>query len=373
MSTVLGDPGRLEAYTEATVRAVPAALHAVARYGAAVRAYNAAAPNDLGTTVNDNSTPIGAQLDLLAELDRAPAAFAFALRHLDRLQLDDGIWLRARTTQQEWFDALTEAWLDDPYAPVDQLLDDARRSLDTSLRWPWNGGALRTDPTTPQWWSGTAIGTAATAVDKVWREWGVGVRGHHRGGGWVAPHGRWRPGWADRLNPRIGRATTWRRVLPYARWTGRALPLVPGVLQLVDDLDDPTLTTGDRIARTATTTVLEGGGGVAGGVAGAKLGAVIGTAVAPGVGTVVGAVAGGVLGGMAGSEVGGWISDNVQGLVEEAGDALDAVSDWGGDALDTVTDWGDDALDTATGWGGDAVDAASDLGGDLLDGLGDLF
>jgi hypothetical protein len=72
----------------------------------------------------------------------------------------------------------------------------------------------------------------------------------------------------------------------------------------------PGMSTETRIARVATTAVVEGGSAAAGGWGGAWAGAEVGAAVgsfAGPVGTVVGGVAGGVIGGFAGSKAGAYL------------------------------------------------------------------
>jgi hypothetical protein len=350
VSRVFGDPDRLEAFTAEVTPTVPEARRAVEDYGAAVAAYVAAGPNDLGAGLEDLSRVIVPELDLLREVDQAPAAFAFALRNLDHLR--GGIVDGVRITDMERFEALAAARLQHPDADPWAVIQTAEASVDESWILPWDDRySWSADPTSPAWWTTTAIGTAQRTVRDVWRTWGVSVSEHYRGETFVGAHGRWRPGWADRLNPTIGSASSWRRALPYARVANRALPFLPGVDQYVQDRGDTTLTTGDRVARVTTTTALEGGGGVVGGAAGAKggalVGAAIGTAIVPGVGTAVGGVVGGiggaVGGGIVGAEIGSTINQNVQGAVSAAGEGIDR-------AIDTLTDVGGSVTSTVSGW-----------------------
>lgn len=362
MTTISGDAASLEGYTDDTALLVAFMRDAVADCDEVITRFNSARPNDLGNVIPDVTTLIDADLDLLAEIDRAPAAFAFALRNLDTLSFETDPWLRTHLTSQEWFDALSAAWLNDPLAPTDDLVADAQRLADTSINLPWDKGWGRwasEKVSDPLWWSTTAIGGAATSVDEVYKRLAVAVSGYYRGSTYVAPHARWRPGLAARLNPVLGPASTWRCLAPWARRIGIAGGTVPGIEQAVRDWNDPTLTTGDRIARTGTTTALEGGFGIGGGIAGAKLGgaggAAIGTLIFPGPGTVIGgaigAVGGGIIGGLAGSDFGGFINDNVQGGVELLGDGIDAGLEFGGEALDRL----------------------GDVGGGIVDDIGSLF
>ena len=340
MSRVLGDPDALEAYTAEVRQSVDDASSAVDGYSTAVASFNSASPNDLGTSITNLAVVIEADLDHLAELDRAPAAFAFALRNIDHL--DTGGWNWVRVTDLERFDALATAWLNNPDASEQDIIAAAHGELDTSIVWPWNDeGEWVNDPTSATWWASTAIGVSTKTVQEVWSTWGVDVRGHYRGNTHVDGHGRWRPGWAQRLNPALGRASSWQRAFRHSRVLGRVVPFLPGVEQVISDWNDPTLTTGDRIARTGFTLGLEGGlgalGAFGGAIGGAALGGLIGTFTAsPVVGTAIGgaagAVGGAMIGGSIGAEVGGFINDNVQGLVESAGRGIDSV-------IDTVTSW----------------------------------
>lgn len=359
MTTIGGDPARLEDYSQDAVRMMTSMVDAVADGAEAIARFNAARPNDLGSTIPDIAPLVEADLDLLAQIDRAPEAFAFALRNLDTLDLATNPLLRIQLTSEEWLDALSAAWLNDPDAPLDDLVADAESLADRSLKLPWDRGwgAWGSEKANdPLWWSTSGIGGAATSVDEVYKRLAVAVSGYYRNGTFVAPHARWRPGLAPRLNPVLGGASNWRRLAPWARRVAVAGALVPGAEQIIKDWNDPTLSTGDRIARTGTTTLLEGGGGIAGGIGGAKLGgmggAAIGTMIFPGPGTLIGgaigAIGGGIVGGLVGSEVGGFINDNIQGGVEALGDGIDAGLEFGGDALDTMGD-GLDALGDGIG------------------------
>jgi hypothetical protein len=352
MSRVFGDPDRLEAFTAEVTPTIGPTHGAVDDAATAVAAFNRADPNDLGSSLTDLAPVVRADLDLLLELDQAPAAFAFALRNLDELRTDT--WNRVRADDLARFEALVTARLRDPYGGRSRVLEAAHAELDTSIVFPWHDeGSWAADPTAPVWWASTTIGAAERTVREVWDRFGVEVRGHYRGSTWVDAHGRWRPGWAGRLNPRIGRADGWRRTLPWARRVGRVLPAVPGVVQYVEDQDVAGLTTGDRVARAGAAALLEGGGAVAGGAAGAKVGAAIGggigTFILPGVGTAVGgavgAVVGGVIGGWAGGEAGSSAFDSLQGSISSIGSGIDT-------AIDGVTDVGGSVVSTVRGWFG---------------------
>jgi hypothetical protein len=367
VSRVFGDPERLEAYTAEVTPAVGEARGAVEDYRAAVLAFNAAGPNHLGNSLVDLARVVLPDLDHLDELDQAPAAFGFALRHVD--QLRDGLGNRIQLTDLERFEALAAARMNDPHGAPAEVVAAASDSLEVGLRWPWGDEATwAADPTSAQWWATTALGATHTTIKETWRRLGVDVRSHYRGTTRVDAHGRWLPGNADLLNRTIGQASSWQRSYRYARPLGRVLPILPGVDQAMEDRHDPSLTTGQHIARTGSRTAFEGGGGAvgaAGGAAGGAIaGAFVGSAV-PVVGTVIGgaagAVIGGIGGGIIGTEVGSTINDNVQGAVQTVGDGIDEVIDLGSQAIDSVTDvgsavvggvndLGSSAAETVSGW-----------------------
>jgi len=108
--------------------------------------------------------------------------------------------------------------------------------------------------------------------------------------------------------------------------------VLAGAGQAMEDADDASLTTGDRVARVGMTTLWEGGGGVVG----AYVGAAVGQALIPI--PVVGAVIGGAVGGWIGGEVGGAVNDNVAGATEALGNTVDDALDLGGDLLDSMGD-----------------------------------
>jgi hypothetical protein len=230
-------------------------------------------------------------------------------------------------------------------------VEEALAGLDTSPILPWHDeGSWAADPSSPLWWTTTSIGAAERTVTEVWSRLGVEVRGHYRSGTWVDAHGRWRAGQAGPLNARIGPAQRWRRAQPWARRSGRFLPGLPGVLQYLEDQDDPSLTTGDRLARASSAVVLESGGAFVGGAAGVKVGAIAGAAAGtavPVVGTAVGAVVGAVVGGLIGSgvgaELGNTAKDNLRGAIGSAGrridPVIDAVTDVGGSVVSSVRSW----------------------------------
>lgn len=83
MEQVRGVPELLDAYSHHTLPVLERVREVLDRYAEAVAAFNAADPNDLGTTFVDRSADLLGTIDALELLDRIPAAFAAALRDLD--------------------------------------------------------------------------------------------------------------------------------------------------------------------------------------------------------------------------------------------------------------------------------------------------
>jgi len=342
VSRISGDPDRLAAYTAATLPQVNALRVLVGEYADAVAACNAA-PDDLGSTVPDRSGAIDAALDDLHDLDRLPGAFGEALRVVDRFAtaLPAGLdWLGIAGTREERLLALTEARLQDPFAGEAQLFAAAEDRLRHGVVWPWRDGVLpwlAEGPTSSAWWTGTIVGLGTSVVDgaaKPTRQRGllVPVRGHPSRGGWIDAHHRWRPGYARVMN-RFASANTAARWGPRIGRAGNVAGVVlAGAGQAMEDADDASLTTGDRVARVGMTTATEG----VVGAAGAYVGAAVGQALIPI--PVVGAVIGGAVGGWIGGEVGGAANDNLAGATETLGNTIDDALDLGGDVLDSMGD-----------------------------------
>lgn len=191
--------------------------------------------------------------------------------------------------------------------------------------------------------TGHATGATVTIVDEVGKRT-VRIDGYTRADGTqVRGHARWPQGTADRMR-HLGSATVWREAMehPATRTIGRTAPWAfAGATQTIEDWEDPTLTRGDRIARTGSAVALEGGGAVVGGLAGAKAGALIGAgvgSVVPGVGTAVGGIVGGIVGalgvGYLGGQAGAYVHEHVaDDLIDDLGDRVDV---WLGDAPATL-------------------------------------
>ena len=103
------------------------------------------------------------------------------------------------------------------------------------------------------------------------------------------------------------RAQAVARAANIARWT-RFAPAVgatiDGVAQTMEDANNTSLTTGNRVARTTATVAIDGAGAWAGAVAGASVGAEVGALVGVwfgGVGAAPGAAIGSAIGGAAGA------------------------------------------------------------------------
>ena len=132
-----------------------------------------------------------------------------------------------------------------------------------------------------------------------------------------------------------------------SRWAGRAGGVVTGLTsgwsQWQADADDPTLDTGERVDRAATTAAATGLTAWGGATGGAWAGGAIGTAICPGVGTVVGGAIGGVVGGAigayAGSEFAEAVNEQWDGAVHALGDGLEAAGDGLSEVGDTLTFW----------------------------------
>lgn len=113
-------------------------------------------------------------------------------------------------------------------------------------------------------------------------------------------------------------ASTAARWATAGKWVGRAGTVVAFATstwgQWSADADDPSLSTGARVARATTVGATTAAGGWAGAWAGAQLGAAVGSLGGP-VGAAVGGIVGGVIGGFVGSSagqaVGDWLKDSV--------------------------------------------------------------
>lgn len=367
-ANIRGEPERLEAYTENTHASLPPAREAVQAYAATVAAFNAAGPNGLGSSVDDLGPSLQAELDLLEALDAAPAAFAFALRHLDALAPSEDPWAWMVVGDLEWFEALVIARLELPHAGDDQVVDAALVGLDASWTWPWSKGFANWAEdrvTSPPWWATSSLGATTDSLNALDRSLLQRVSGYQRGATWVEAYPRWRAGSAQLMN-RIVSARRFSRIAPWVRRVGWLGPPLAGVGQLLEDWGDPTLTTGDHIARTGAAVALDGGIGLAG----ASLGAAAGTLVLPGIGTVVGAVAGGLIG----AEVGQNIRQNLDGIIDWGGGRIDTLLEWGGDGagwagdrLQDGWDWAGGHLSEGAGWVGDRLSDAGALGGSTVD------
>jgi len=167
---VRGVPSRLEGYTQATTPTLGPTVAGVEEYSAAIKVFNAAEPNDLGTYLIDHGENLEGDLDALGDLDAKPAAFAFALRQLDRgegffeiLFKMAGTALAAlrgeeppteppwlSTSDMELFDALVDAKLGLPSASDQAVLDGAASELGREYAARLREAGLD-DPSASQW------------------------------------------------------------------------------------------------------------------------------------------------------------------------------------------------------------------------------
>lgn len=138
------------------------------------------------------------------------------------------------------------------------------------------------------------------------------------------------------------RATNVSRWSTAGRWAGRTggvvTALTAGWSQWEQDADDPTLSDGDRIRRTATSSVTTAGGALLGAKGGAMTGAAIGTVIGGPVGTVIGGAIGGLVGGAIGAGVGDKVGDFIN---DNWDDATETVSNLAEDAGEKLKDIGD--------------------------------
>lgn len=141
----------------------------------------------------------------------------------------------------------------------------------------------------------------------------------------------WQKMWAGRkASSWVGKpyqgvsAARWATV---GKWAGRAGWVVAFSTsswgQWSADADDPSLSTGAKVARAATVGTTTALGGWAGALAGAQVGAAIGTLGGP-VGAAVGGIVGGIVGGAIGSGLGQSAGDLLKGAIG------DAVGSWFG-------------------------------------------
>lgn len=80
---ITADPDRLDVYAEEVAQLASITLTETDDYQAAIRAFNAAGPNDLGSRVPDRSEEVREAVDDLLGLGRMMGGFAAALRQID--------------------------------------------------------------------------------------------------------------------------------------------------------------------------------------------------------------------------------------------------------------------------------------------------
>jgi uncharacterized protein YoxC len=130
---VRGNPERLEEYTEETRRTLGPLRLAIDEYAEAVRAFNHAS-NDLGASLADDSGHYHATVHRLERVDGGPAAFAWALRRLDRFVSGAPAGAVLSTTEVDLFHRLIDARLASPSGSDDmvwaQALDAATETAE---------------------------------------------------------------------------------------------------------------------------------------------------------------------------------------------------------------------------------------------------
>lgn len=318
---IQGDPTVLEALADELLATLPTLTAATREYQEALAAFCVAEPNSLG---GPQLADLGAELDTiywdLERLDVVPRTFARGLLAADRFAYEAGgaVWDRA----------------------ADRFTDPL-----------WVGGNL------------VGFGLGAPAALGKWAT----APNTHIDGRTLKPIGPARV-WDDaRLERLPGRADTWYK---WGRRAGRGVSVagfaLAGTSRYLQDRNDPTLTIGDRVARTGGAMATEGVGGLAGGAAGAKIGAGLGIAGGP-LGMAAGAVIGGVIGGAIGSGAGGMLFDATEGVWDSMGDGLDGLGAWGSDVASDAA-----LVDSALERGGEMLDSANDAlssAGDALSGL----
>lgn len=329
---VEGDPAALEAASEELEATRPGVREALEGYREALAAFRAAEPNDVGgPQLADLSWELEECEDEGARRDAVPRAFAQGLREADRFAAEAGnaVW--------DWAsDRLTDPWF-----------------VFGNLGLGFGFG-------TP-----AAVAKWATMPNLEFTATGFELER-------VGPLRKW----ADtRLRGVLGEADVWHRWGPRLKWAGGALGVgLSGVSQVLEDWGDPTLTGGDRVARTGGAMATEGLAGVGAAAAGAKIGAAAGVFGGP-LGMAAGAVIGGVAFGIAGSELGDAAFERLEqwGVWDTAGYWADATGAAVGDWADAKGAAVGDLAGGAAEVGADLADGALEGGGELLESAGEAL
>ncbi len=229
---------------------------------------------------------------------------------------------------------------------------------------------------------GSAYGLSAFGAGRAIQAFGIGAayRNKVQLGRFAprGPNGRFLPinGTSSWLNAwRAGRGSNYvanpGNAAAYGRWStaskvvGRAgVVLTVGtsaISQWQQDMNDPSLSTAERVGRAGTAGVVTGAGAWAGAAGGAQVGAMIGSFGGP-VGTVIGGAVGGLIGGAIGAGVGDWVSDHV---VEYGGDLAQGVVD----GAEAAWDAGSEAVEET----GEFIEDAGETLGDAGEAVGDFF
>jgi hypothetical protein len=290
-----GEVELLEEYTDRTLRVLPGLEEAIGSYRRALSEV-LGCPSDLPIELSDHSAGATELVDLLTLIDQVPAAFAFALRELDDGHLRIPGVLSAHNHQA--LAAVANARIDHPDASASQVRAAA-------FGHPPAGppsGPPAGPPSSADGHAATATrqdhAAARPAADGVhWLSLGVtaadaAVAQRASDQHSKAQHAARR---AARSSAGINAGGLLGRAVGKAA-TPASIALA-GVEQQLADAGDPNLTQGERLVRTTSAAIVDGGAGLVGGAAGAFVGAGV-TASA------VGAVGGAVAGAEAGTRVG---------------------------------------------------------------------
>jgi hypothetical protein len=282
-----GEVERLEDYTDRTLRVLPGLEEAIGGYRR-VLSEVLGSPSDLPIELPDRSDEATDLVDLLTLIDQVPAAFAFALRELDDGHLRIPGVLSAHNHQA--LAAIAYARIDHPYANTSQVRAAAFGHPPSGPRSSAHGRAATA--------ARQDHGTAQPAADEVhWLSLGVTAADAAAAQQTSAQHSKAQH--AARRAARSSAGTNAGGLL--ARTVGKAATpasiALAGVEQQLADADDPNLTQGERLVRTTSAAIVDGGAGLVGGAVGAFVGAGV-------TGSAVGGVGGAVAGAEAGARVG---------------------------------------------------------------------
>lgn len=339
---ISGDPDRLEAYSEATQALIGPQRNSIDEYAAAIRALLTAEPNGFGTgDVADRSAALHTLVDGFEQLDSQPAAFAFALRELDRTGRDV-----LSTINVEMFDALVQARSEMPFAAPQDVVERAdhyraMRDLWNILNWRyyWPDLSNLLHPTSDEF-GAVPLGIGSYLLEG----YGSGVQLHLPSGVVHRPtvvtftltDGRTVTSRALLLDREfslqtLGRGLRVDPVMPPKWATGAAKGVTALGVGLTiygagakqwqrDEVERPEIGSGERLARAGGQAAVEGVPAAAGGLYLGMKGAAVGAAACSwsGPGALVCGGVGAVAGGFLGSKAGAWAGRQVKASVPKA-------------------------------------------------------